>query len=765
MDPAVKLARSQGINNKIAKVFQKRSGLALESFRDRLGAQDRPAPTFDPAAWQAYAVDSAQRSILFWETLWKRGNAFLDHNAAGLAPVLHFDSEIVLDGRGFERPVNYALLRIVPPEGVRVDPKRRPYLIIDPRAGHGPGIGGFKDDSQVGVALRARHPVYFVIFFRDPEPGQTLLDVCQAEQQFVKKVRELHPDSPKPAIVGNCQGGWAAMMLAASDLEDTGPIVINGAPMSYWGGAWKEGEGDNPMRYAGGLLGGSWSASLASDLGDGKFDGAHLVQNFENLNPANTFWSKYYHLYANADTEPPRFLEFEHWWGGFYLMNREEIEWITRNLFVGNKLWHGDAKGSTGQVFDLRNIRSPIILFASMGDNITPPQQAFNWVADVYGSTAEIKARGQVIVGLMHQSVGHLGIFVSGKVAKKEHAQIVSVLESIEHLPPGLYGMVITEHPGAGGQVEYEVEFREHRLEDIAEKLNRFERVDEKPFEAVAKVSEMNQRAYELFARPLVQAMSNEASAKALRTLHPLRMQNWAVSRLNPWLSWLAPAAEAVRADRKALPAEHPLRRNEKLVSDSLVASMDCWRDLRDAGTEALFFSIYANLFSMYLADKQEEARAVTVDPRDLPDVRLALSSIGLGGYVDALARIAFLLTRKDEPLPLSRLELRRELADRYAEYLPDIDPHEWRTIRGRQEIIVRSDPEQALQTLPALLDVPADRRRVLALLDKLARDPQLLGARPTVAQKKSFERIRSLLATPARKTGTRSTRRATAAA
>ena len=92
-------------------------------------------------------------------------------------------------------PVNYALVRIVPPEGVTVDPKRRPYVIIDPRAGHGPGIGGFKDDSQVGVALRAGHPVYFVIFFRDPEPGQTLLDVCEAEKQFVHKVRELHPQS------------------------------------------------------------------------------------------------------------------------------------------------------------------------------------------------------------------------------------------------------------------------------------------------------------------------------------------------------------------------------------------------------------------------------------------------------------------------------------------------------------------------------------------------------------------------------------------
>ncbi len=157
---------------------------------------------------------------------------------------------------------------------------------------------------------------------------------------------------------------------------------------------------------------------------NGVFDGAWLVQNFENLNPANTFWQKYYNLFAKIDSEPSRFLEFERWWGGFYLLNREEIEWITQNLFVGNKLWTGGIRSNAGRYLDLREIRAPIILFASMGDNITPPEQAFNWVADIYGSTEEIKARGQVIVGLLHKDVGHLGIFVSGAVARKEHAQI-----------------------------------------------------------------------------------------------------------------------------------------------------------------------------------------------------------------------------------------------------------------------------------------------------------------------------------------------------
>jgi pimeloyl-ACP methyl ester carboxylesterase len=660
---------------------------------------------------------------------------------------------MVLDGRTLQRPVNYALVRIRPPQGVTVDGTRRPYLIIDPRAGHGPGIGGFKDDSQVGVALREGHPVYFVIFFPDPEPQQTLVDVCDAEREFVHRVRELHPKAPKPAIVGNCQGGWAAMMLAAANPDDTGPIVINGAPMSYWGGAWSEGEGDNPMRYSGGLLGGTWLASLVSDLGAGKFDGAWLVQNFENLNPANTFWDKYYHLYANVDSEPPRFLEFERWWGGFYLMNREEIEWITKNLFVGNKLWSGAVKSGQRSFFDLREIKVPVILFASMGDNITPPQQAFNWVADVYGSTDEIKARGQVIVGLLHQDIGHLGIFVSGKIAKKEHAQIVSVLKSIEALPPGLYGMQIAEKKGADGKPVYEVSFIERQLEEVTARLNRFERADEKPFEAVEAVSDFNQRAYELFARPLVQALSNEYGAKLARDFHPLRFQRWAVSDMNPWLWWLGPVAQSIKDQRQSLPADAAERQVERGLSEVMSASLDYYRALRDAASEAAFFLIYGNLFSMHAAEQREaETKVQPTDPRELPFVEEALASIAQGGYAEALARVAFLLARKGEPLPLSRLQLKQDLMGEYQELLPAIPRDEARRIRGEQEIIVRYEPAKAMETLPQLLSDPADRDRLLELLSRLIADKRVQKVALSADQKTMLERIRGVLgATPAR--------------
>lgn len=216
-DPTSRLARSYDLSTRVSQVLQRRVDLARERFNERVQSAyrkhvadlaSRPMSPWEIwGSWQEYATDLAQRSVLFWDTLRQRGSNYLEHERAGKPPVLHFDYETVLDARALPRPVNYALLRIVPPAGVTVDPRRRPYLIIDPRAGHGPGIGGFKDDSQVGVALREGHPVYFVVFFPEPEPGQTLLDVCEAEAHFVHEVRRLHPESPRPAIVGNCQGG------------------------------------------------------------------------------------------------------------------------------------------------------------------------------------------------------------------------------------------------------------------------------------------------------------------------------------------------------------------------------------------------------------------------------------------------------------------------------------------------------------------------------------------------------------------------------
>jgi hypothetical protein len=259
---------------------------------------------------------------------------------------------------------------------------------------------------------------------------------------FIEEVARRHPQAlGKPAVIANCQAGWQTAIMAATRPELAGPLLLAGSPLSYWAGV----RGKNPMRYLGGLLGGTWATALAGDLGAGKFDGADLVANFEKLNPANTLWDKPYNVYANVDTEAERFLDFETWWGSPVLLNAGEMQWIADNLFVGNKLAAGKLRTREGLQIDLRNIQSPIVVFASWGDDITPPQQALGWITDLYSDEADIVMQGQTIVYALHKTVGHLGIFVSGKVATKEHEEFVDAMDMLDMLPPGLYEATFEE--------------------------------------------------------------------------------------------------------------------------------------------------------------------------------------------------------------------------------------------------------------------------------------------------------------------------------
>lgn len=718
-----RLTELANVQAKVAQVYQERCAKAFQRHIDAVKAASEPLretsiPSVTPLDfWRdasSYWLDFTQRSILFWDTLRQRGNNWLEHEKAGKPPLLDFEWEMIADARTFERPANYALVRIIPPDGVETDPDRRPFVIIDPRAGHGPGIGGFKQDSQVGVALKAGHPVYFLIFFPEPMPGQTLADVSRAEAEFLRIVGERHPKTRKPVVIGNCQGGWASMLVGALEPDLVGPIVINGAPMSYWAGN----DGENPMRYAGGLLGGAWPALLASDLGAGTFDGAYLVENFEYLNPANTYFDKYYTLFSKIDTEPERFLEFERWWGGFFLMDRQEIRWIVENLFVGNNLAEGDAEWSEGRAFDLRAIQSPIIVFASLGDNITPPQQAFNWVADIYPTTEALKANGQVIVGLMHQSVGHLGIFVSGAVAKREHTQIVDLIEYIEHLPPGLYGMQVEELK-ADGRVRYDVMLTERRVEDL-QVLQKYGRKDEVPFKAVEATSEALVSSYESFVHPFVAPMVTPAAAKAARALNPQRAQRWAVSDLNPFLWPLKGMADMVRANRAPRDNDGPMAMMERWTAAMTSTSWDLYRDLRDAAVENTFFRTYGPAGIGMAAQDKEAIAEEPVDARNAPLVKEALAHIEDGDRTKAMVRTALLLMKAGTGRRrLSAMKRARELVGKDIGLL-DMPAEAARAIIHEQSYIVDFEPVKALLALPKLLRTSEDRRSLLELLDRV---------------------------------------------
>jgi len=531
-------------------------------------------------------------------------------------------------------------------------------------------------------------------------------------------VGERDPDADgKPCVIGNCQAGWAVMMLAAIRPELFGPIIIAGSPLSYWAGV----RGVNPMRYTGGLLGGSWLAAFASDIGRGKFDGAWLVQNFESQNPANTFWQKPYNLYSKVDTEAPRYLDFERWWGGHTNLNAAEIQFIVDELFIGNNLSAAKIRTSDGLAVDLRNIRTPIVVFCSKGDNITPPQQALGWIVDLYESVDEIRSYGQTIVYTIHESVGHLGIFVSGGVARKEHGQLSSNIDLIDTLPPGLYEAIIddkteqTSNPElAPGNWVMRCEAR--TLDDIRA-LGGNDLADERRFATAARLSELNLAVYRSLVQPMVRAGINSPLADWLWRCHPLRVQYQFFSNANPAMAPVAEMAEQVRDARKAVASDNPFLTLQRIMSASIVAALDGWRKMNESFAENAFVAFYGSPIVQSMLGIEADAKRPLRKPsksllhRELLAKRIAelKSRIAVGGLQVAVIRGLLYAGMGRRAIDERGFEAVRRIRQAHGH----LSLSDFKALVREQFNILLIDTDAALAAIPAMLPADAEARRV----------------------------------------------------
>src|SRR3954454_11445795 len=681
-----------------------------------------------------YMVDSGQRTVLFLDVLRKRGQQYREHIAETAPNVLNYAVELIMDGRTLDSPVNYVLVRIVPPQGVEIDLNRRPFIVVDPRAGHGPGIGGFKADSEIGVAMKAGHSCYFIGFLPEPMPGQTIEAIARAEAVFIEKVISRHPNADgKPCVIGNCQAGWAVMILASLRPELFGPIIVAGAPLSYWAGV----HGKYPMRYSGGLLGGSWLAALTSDLGGGKFDGAWLVQNFESQNPANTLWTKQYNLYSKVDTEAERYLAFERWWGGHVELNAEEIQFIVDELFIGNKLAARRIKTSDGSQIDLRNIRSPIVVLCSKGDNITPPQQALGWIRDLYDSGEEIRSYGQTIVYTVHETIGHLGIFVSAGVAKKEHGELSSNIDLIDTLPPGLYEAIFEDKSdsASGSDLvtgEWVMRCEARTLDDIAA-MGGNDAADDRRFAAAARLSEVNLNLYRTFVQPTVRALSNPTAAEWMQKMHPLRLSYEMFSDANPWMHMVAGMADNVRKDRKQAGQDNPFLAMQEQVSNQIVDSLDAYRDLSEKVAERTFLTLFgqptlqAALGIDPAAPHSACKAAASPVHQQLIDKRIAelKARIPEGGIREAVIRGLLYAGMSRASMDERGFEMARRLREAHGE----MSLADFKAVVRDQFYMLVIDQAAALKAIPKML--PEDREIRQQALQLIM---QVLGARGSLS-------------------------------
>lgn len=209
-------------------------------------------------------------------------------------------------------------------------------------------------------------------------------------------------------LVGDCQGGWLAVIYAALHPEKLHTLTIAGAPIDFHAG--------EPLIH-------DWLRVLspARDLAfyrrviaanRGMMPGRFLLAGFVAMQPHGEVDRQLQllaHIHQPEHVE--RYRTFETWFkhtqplpGAFYL-------WIVEHLFQNNELIAGTLRVG-GDTVDLARITCPLYLLAGATDHITPPPQVYA-IAEYAGTpAADVVSR--------ETTGGHLGLFM-GHDALRNH--------------------------------------------------------------------------------------------------------------------------------------------------------------------------------------------------------------------------------------------------------------------------------------------------------------------------------------------------------
>jgi len=321
----------------------------------------------------------------------------------------------------------------------------------------------------------------------------------------------------------------------------------------------------------------------------------------------------------------------------------------------------------------------------------------------------------------VHETVGHLGIFVSGGVAKKEHAEFSSNIDLIDILPPGLYEATFqaksadTTNPDlASGKWIMRCERRS--LDDIrAMGGNSLE--DERRFATAARVSEINLAAYRNFVQPWVKAVATPQMAELTRKWHPLRVQYEALAGQNPLTKAIETTADKVRENRKPVASDNPFLAFQETVSDGIVNALDRWRDAHEALSERMFLSIYGSPALQAAVGIDPEADPsprpeMSQDYRRLLDARIAelKSGIASGGLRECVVRGLLYVGASRGMVDERSIEaLRRARAEVSG---PRLTLAEFKALVREQFFMLLLEPEASLAAIPKMLPKNAEARR-----------------------------------------------------
>jgi hypothetical protein len=381
-------------------------------------------------------------------------------------------------------------------------------------------------------------------------------------------------------------------------------------------------------------------------------------------------------------------------------------------------------------------------VFCSKGDNITPPQQALDWILDLYDSEDDIRAWGQTIVYTIHDDIGHLGIFVSSGVARKQYSEFSDNIDLLDTLPPGLYEATFTRRTDdvtspdlVSGDWVMRCEVR--TLDDIRA-LGGNDAEDERRFATAARVSETNLALYRTYMQPLVRAFANPTMSEWMRNMHPLRLQYEMFSDANPFMAPIKAAAEKARHERKPVSSGNPFLAMQENFSRQIVSGLDQWRQASEKMAERSFLAIYGSpplqaACGIEPGNKERSLRKAASSPlhRQLVEARIAelRSHIDKGGVREAVVRAALHVGMARQSMDERGFALIRKMRLASTDH-QKLTLEQFKAMVREQFFMLLIDQEAALAAIPALLPPAAEERQaaLAAIRDVISASGEPVG-------------------------------------
>jgi hypothetical protein len=338
-----------------------------------------------------------------------------------------------------------------------------------------------------------------------------------------------------------------------------------------------------------------------------------------------------------------------------------------------------------------------------------------------------MRSYGQTIVYTVHETIGHLGIFVSGGVAKKEHNEFSSNIDLIDLLPPGLYEATFERKSGDTASPdlttgEWIMRCEKRTLDDIRA-MGGNSPEDERRFATAARVSEINLSLYRAFMQPMVKAIFTPQVAEAMKRFDTGRLQYEAFTDANPLMPRLAKAAEQTRENRKPVASDNPFLAAQEKVSEQIVNALDAWRETTEKASEAMFLAIYGSpLLQAAVGVDPESARprrpAKCPIHQELLEKRIAelKSQITKGSLIECSIRGLLYAGAPRGAVDERGVEALRRI--RMTEAGSRLTLAQFKTVAREQFFMLLLDPEATLAAIPKMLpkDV-AERRKGLAAI------------------------------------------------